>query len=154
MKKIENRPLPTHSSLQLIVDIVALCSLSSLRLLALLRLCSRVRLLRRSWGSLARCLSRLRSFLLRRHVRINAVLALLLDELREILNGAGARVVDGFVLGTGRVELDGWEALDLVRYVVSGGVDLRDDYFAGIVWVVEVKSCEFLVFRSKTAVYS
>lgn len=55
------------------------------------------------------------------------VLAVLGDELDQVLNGAGARVLNGLVLGTGSVELDGGEALDLIGNVVLGSINLGND---------------------------
>lgn len=55
------------------------------------------------------------------------VLAVLGDELDQVLNGAGARVLNGLVLGTGSVELDGGEALDLIGNVVQGSINLGND---------------------------
>ena len=64
-------------------------------------------------------------------VRVDLVRALGLDEGGDVLYGAGTAVVDGAVLFAGRVELDGWEALDLVGDVVEGGVDFGNGYFVG-----------------------
>lgn len=55
------------------------------------------------------------------------VLAVLGDELDQVLNGAGARVLNGLVLGTSSVKLDGGEALDLIGNVVEGSINLGDD---------------------------
>ena len=57
--------------------------------------------------------------------------AVLLDELSEVLNGAGAGVVDGSVLLAGGEELDGRETLDLIRDVVGGSVNLGDGHKLG-----------------------
>lgn len=60
-------------------------------------------------------------------VNVNLELAVLLDEVGEVFDGAGAAVGDGGVLGAGGEELDGGEAGDLVGHVVGGGVDFGDD---------------------------
>jgi hypothetical protein len=64
-------------------------------------------------------------------VGVNLVGAFLLDELGEILNGAVALVCDGVGLVAGDKELEGGEALDLIRNVVGGGVDLGDGDLGG-----------------------
>ena len=63
---------------------------------------------------------------------VNMVATIIADEVRQILNSAGARVVDGLVLGAGAEEFDGRETLDFVRDVVEGGVDLGDDDLVGV----------------------
>lgn len=55
------------------------------------------------------------------------VLAVLGDELDQVLDGARARVLNGLVLGTGSVKLDGGEALDLIGNIVLGSINLGDD---------------------------
>ena len=55
------------------------------------------------------------------------VLALLLNELDEVLDGAGTLVGDGVLLVTGGEELDGREALDLIRDIVGSSVNLGND---------------------------
>jgi len=62
---------------------------------------------------------------------IDLMAAIVANEIDEILDGAGAGVVDGLVLGAGFEELDGGEALDLVRDVVGGRIDFGDDNFVG-----------------------
>jgi len=64
----------------------------------------------------------------------------LLDEVGQVLDGAGAGVGDRGVLLAGGEELDGREALDLVGDVVGGCVDLGDDDLGGEAGVVEVES--------------
>lgn len=66
-----------------------------------------------------------------RRVGIDFVFSVLLDEVGEILNGARAGVVDGVGFGAGREELDGGEALNLVRDVVGGCVDFGDGNLFG-----------------------
>lgn len=57
--------------------------------------------------------------------------AVLLDELQQVLDGAGAGVVNGSVLLASGEELDGGEALDLIGNVVGGGVNLGDGHELG-----------------------
>ena len=83
-------------------------------------------------------------------VSIDLVLSVLLDEVGKILNGAGSLVVNRGVLGASWEELNGGEALDLIRYVVSGSIDLGDGHLGGEVGVVRVESAENIPFRSKT----
>lgn len=64
-------------------------------------------------------------FSLRRNLGL--VLAVLGNELNNVLNSPGAAVGDGLLLSTGGVQLDGGEALDLIRDVVACGVNLGDD---------------------------
>lgn len=58
---------------------------------------------------------------------LGLVLSVLLDELDQVLNGAGAGVGDGGILVACGVELDGGEALNLIGNVVGGSVNLGDD---------------------------
>jgi hypothetical protein len=58
---------------------------------------------------------------------LGLVLAVLLDEVGEVLDGARALVGDGSVLSTSGEELDGGESLNLVGDIVQGSVDLGDD---------------------------
>ena len=53
------------------------------------------------------------------------------NELGKSLNGAGAAVLDGLVLGTGLEELDGREARDVIGNVVGGGINLGDGDLVG-----------------------
>jgi len=62
---------------------------------------------------------------------VDAVAAVLLDELSEVLDCAGTLVRDRGVLLAGCVQLDGGEALDLVWHVVEGCVDLGDGDLVG-----------------------
>ena len=75
---------------------------------------------------------------------LGVVLAVLLDKVGEVLDGARALVSDGGVLATGGVELDGREALNLVGDVVQGSINLGDDNL-----VLELRSG---VLRSKVVV--
>ncbi|KAI6760212.1 hypothetical protein HG531_013413 [Fusarium graminearum] len=75
---------------------------------------------------------------------LSLVLAVLLDEVGEVLDGSRALVSNGSVLGTSGVELDGRETLDLIGDVVQGGVNLGDDNL-----VLELRSS---VLRSKVIV--
>ncbi len=75
-----------------------------------------------------------------RDISVHLVLAVLFDEVRKVLDGAGAAVCDRGGLGTGGEELDGWEACDLVRDVVQGSVDFGDGDLFGVGWIVEVES--------------
>lgn len=56
-------------------------------------------------------------------VSIDLVFAIFLDEVCKILDGAGSRVENGLRFAASREELDSGEALDLIRYVVGGGID-------------------------------
>lgn len=58
---------------------------------------------------------------------VSLVLAVLSNELDEVINSSGALVGDRSVLATGGEELDGGEALDLIGNVVGSGVDLGND---------------------------
>lgn len=64
--------------------------------------------------------------------RVHLVLAVLLDELGEVFDGARAGVGDWFLFATGGEEFDGREALDFVGDVVGCGVHFGDgDFGAG-----------------------
>lgn len=78
---------------------------------------------------------------------VDAVGAVVADELCEVLDGAGAGVVDRGGLLAGGVELDGRETLDLVGDVVGGGVNLGDDDLV----LLAVESAELLVLGGETA---
>lgn len=84
---------------------------------------------------------------------VNLVLAVLLDEGDEILNGAGASVLNGRVLGTSGVDLDGGEASDGVRHVVGSGINLGDGNLLVQLGNVSVQSGELIVLGSKTGNY-
>lgn len=83
-------------------------------------------------SSLVRHLVRLNRILVTRSRGIDLVAAVVADEVCQILNRAGARVVDRLVLGTRLEELDGRETLDLIRDVVGGSVNLGDDDLVGV----------------------
>lgn len=85
----------------------------------------------------------------RGHVGVDAVLAAVLDEVGQVLDGAGAVVVDGAVLGAGGVQLDGGEAGDILGDVVGGGIDLGDGDLVVELGVGDVELSEFLIFGSK-----
>jgi len=72
-------------------------------------------------------------------VGVDLVLAVLLDEGCEILDGARARVRDWVGLCASGEELDGGEAGDLVGDVVGGRVDFGDGDLFGVGRVVEVE---------------
>lgn len=84
---------------------------------------------------------------------VNLVLAVLLDEGDEILNGAGASVLNGRVLGTSGVDLDGGEASDGVRHIVGSGINLGDGDLLVQLGNVSVQSGELVVLGSKTGNY-
>lgn len=66
-------------------------------------------------------------------IGVHAVGAAVAHKRGEVLDGARARVVDGdLVLATGRVQLDGREALYLVGHVVERGVDFCDGDARGV----------------------
>ena len=72
-------------------------------------------------------------------------LAVFLDELGEVLDGAITLVFDRRVLGAGGEELDGGEALDLIGDVVGRGIDFGDGDGG-----VGVEGAEFFVFGCET----
>lgn len=78
---------------------------------------------------------------------VNLVLAVLLDELDKVLDGARAGVLDGLVLFTGGEELDGGETSDGVGHIVGGGINLSNH---DLVSDVAVQSRELFVLGSKT----
>jgi len=59
------------------------------------------------------------------------VAAVVANELSEGLDGAGAAVLNGLVLGAGLEELNGGEARDVIGNVVGGGVNLGDGDLVG-----------------------
>lgn len=78
---------------------------------------------------------------------IYLVLAVLLNELSKILDGARAGVLDGLVLLTGGVELDGGEPSNGVGHIVGSGVNLSNHNLVG---GVAVQSGELFILGSKT----
>jgi hypothetical protein len=83
---------------------------------------------------------------------LNVVRTVLLDEVGEVLNGAGAAVLNRGVLGTSREQLDGRETLDLDGDVVGGGVNLGDGHQLGEL-SGGVQSGEFLVLGGEANKY-
>lgn len=83
-------------------------------------------------------------------VGVDLVLAVVTDEVGEVLDGARAGVLDWLILIAGREKLDGREALDLVWDVVGGGIDLSDGHLGGEVLVVLVQAAELVVLGSET----
>lgn len=83
-------------------------------------------------------------------VGVDLVLAVVTDEVCEVLDGARASVLDWLVLSAGREKLDGREALDLVWDVVGGGIDLGDGHLGGEVLVVLVQATELVILGSET----
>ena len=65
------------------------------------------------------------------YLRIELVFATLLNEGCQVLYCAGTGEGDGLCFGTGREELDGGKALDLIGYVVGCGIDFGDGDFGG-----------------------
>ena len=59
------------------------------------------------------------------------VAAVVANELSKCLDGAGAAVLDGLVLGAGLEELDGREARDVIGNIVGGGINLGDGDLVG-----------------------
>ena len=60
-------------------------------------------------------------------VGVGAVLAVLLHELGEVLNGARPGVKDRLRFAASGEELDGWEALDLIGHIVGGSIHFGND---------------------------
>ena len=83
---------------------------------------------------------------------VDAVLALLLDEVGQALDGAVAAVLEGRGLAARGVQLDGREALDLVGDVVGRGVDLGDRHLTREVGVGLVEFAELLVLGGETGI--
>lgn len=86
-------------------------------------------------------------------ISISLVLAVLLDEVGQILDGAGARVGDGRILAAGGEELDGWEAGDLVGNIVGGGVDFGNCDFGGEGGGAGIEGGEFFIFGGQPGTF-
>jgi hypothetical protein len=84
---------------------------------------------------------------------LDLVGAVLLNELDEVLNGAGAGVVNGGVLLASGEKLDGREALDLIGNIVGGGIDLGDSHLSSKL-LRAVQGSELLILRSKSLAVS
>lgn len=63
--------------------------------------------------------------------RIDTVAAVLLDELSQVLNSASTLVGNWRVLLAGWVELDGGEALNLIRDIIEVSINLGDGNLVG-----------------------
>lgn len=152
---ISTPPCPTKSPLlQLIVVDAVMVAIRNSRLHRLGRLADfaldlLARALLGGGGSLlAQILVALRGRLavILAHVDVGGVLAVVLDELSEVLDGAGTGVDDGFGFAAGGEQLDGGEALDLVGDVVGRGVDFGDGDLGCESRVGAVQESELFVF--------
>lgn len=81
---------------------------------------------------------------------ISLVVAVLLDEVEEVLNGTRSSVVNGRVLGLGGEELNGGEAGNVIRNVVGSGIDLGNDDLVLVLRVLEEELAEFLKISVST----
>lgn len=81
---------------------------------------------------------------------VHLVLAVLLDEGNEVLNGTGTGVLNRGVLGTSGVELDGGEASDGIGHIVGSGVNLGHGNLLIQLRDIGVQSSKLLVLGSKT----
>ena len=81
---------------------------------------------------------------------IDLVRAVLLDELDEVLNGPVTAVGDGGVLLASGEQLDGREALDIIRDVVGGGINLGNN---DLVAERLGQGSELIVLGSKTIMF-
>ncbi len=82
---------------------------------------------------------------------VNVVATVVTDESGQVLDGAGARVLDGLALLASLEQLDSRETLDLVWNVVQGGVNLGDNNLVG---VVLVETGQLLVLGSQSLAVS
>jgi hypothetical protein len=80
-------------------------------------------------------------------VSINFVVAVVADKGDEVLDGAGATVINGGVLCASGVELDGRETSDFFGDIVEGCVDFGDGYL-GVEWGEE--AAELFVLGCET----
>lgn len=143
---IDSTPTKAHTNLQLVMLRAAVIHIQSRRLDCLRRLAHRA--LHALLDTLLDLVSRrgrllahlvgvghvqfiIRVTVVGRRISIDLVFSVLLDEVGEILNGPRAGVVDGVGFGAGREELDGGEALNLVRDVVRGCIDFGDGNLFG-----------------------
>lgn len=79
---------------------------------------------------------------------VHLVLAVLLDEVGEILDGPGASVLDRLFLGAGGIETDRRESGDRVGDIVGGGINLGNGDLGGEITGVE--GTELVVLGSKS----
>lgn len=91
-------------------------------------------------GSLLRHLRLVLGLNIISYVCVNLVGTILLDEGGKVLDRAGAAVGDWRVLLASGVELDGGEALDFIRDVVGGGIDLGDGDLVLVRGMVSIES--------------
>jgi hypothetical protein len=81
---------------------------------------------------------------------IGLVLAVLLDEGDQVLNGTGTGVLNRGVLGTSGVKLDSGEASDGIGHIVGSGVNLGDSDLLIQLGDIGVQRSKLLVLGSKT----
>lgn len=81
---------------------------------------------------------------------IGLVLAVLLDEGDQVLNGTGAGVLNRRVLSTSGVKLDSGEASDGIGHIVGSGVNLGDSDLLIKLGGIGVQRSKLLVLGSKT----
>lgn len=83
---------------------------------------------------------------------VNLVLSVLLNEVDKILDGPGAIVFNGGILGTGRIQADGGESGNRIRHIIGSGIDLRNGDLGCEVRDVSIEACELIKFRSKAVI--
>lgn len=81
---------------------------------------------------------------------VHLVLAVLLDEGNEVLNGTGSGVLNRGVLGTSGVELDSGEASDGIGHIVGSGINLGHGDLLVQLRDIGVQRSKFLVLGSKS----
>lgn len=80
---------------------------------------------------------------------VHLILAVLLDESDQILDGTGTGVFDRRVLRTSGVELDSGEASDRVGHIVGSGVNLGDSDLLIKLGDIGVKRSKLVVLGGK-----
>lgn len=81
---------------------------------------------------------------------VHLILAVLLDESDQILNGTRTGVLNRGVLSTSGVELDSGEASDGIGHIVGSGVNLGDSDLLIKLGNIGVQRSKLLVLGSKT----
>jgi hypothetical protein len=82
---------------------------------------------------------------------VHLILAVLLDEGDQVLNGTGTRVLNRGVLSTSGVELNSGEAGDGIGHIIGSGVNLGDSDLVIQLRNIGVQGGKLVVLGSKTS---
>ena len=81
-------------------------------------------------------------------ISVSLVLAVLLDEVGQVIHSPGAEILNRRVLGASGEQLDSGEASDRLRDIVGSGIDLGNGDLGAK--TIGVEAGELVVLRGKT----